>query len=222
MLAEEGPYLAPAIHALLGPVERPVPVEEAVTGAVIAVELVTLAVFLERSLVLVHLLRAWRAVVVAEEADQRTAQVRRHVDRRDRRLLVELLLGHHHAAAPEVRARIDVFFLARIDERMPAARAGAENADLAIEARLAAHPLHGGFGVADHLRVRNSALGPHLGGDVIRIALAGALIEVGTDRQITVMREAPRRLDVELAPARQMMHQHHAREGTLALGLCRV
>jgi hypothetical protein len=42
------------------------------------------------------------------------------------------------------------------------------------------------------LRVRNAALRADLGGDVIRIALAGALIEVGADREITVMREPAR------------------------------
>src|SRR6187431_613978 len=58
MLAEEGEQLAPAIHRLLGPVDRPVPIEEAVAGAVIAIELVTLAVLLQLGLVLVHRLGA--------------------------------------------------------------------------------------------------------------------------------------------------------------------
>src|SRR5580658_10043255 len=80
MLAEEGPYLVPAIHRLLGPIERAVPVEEAVAGA----------------------------VVVAKQAEQWTAQVLRHVDRRDGRLRVELLLGHHYAATPLFDAGIDV------------------------------------------------------------------------------------------------------------------
>jgi hypothetical protein len=38
MLAEEREYLAPAIHGLLGPVEWPVPIEDAVAGTVVAVE----------------------------------------------------------------------------------------------------------------------------------------------------------------------------------------
>src|SRR5258708_1096167 len=100
MLAEEGEYLAPAIHRLLGPIERPVPIEKAVTGAVVAMERVILAVLLELGLVLVHLLRARCAILVAEQAEQRAAEVLRHVDRRDGRLCIELLLAHHHAAAP--------------------------------------------------------------------------------------------------------------------------
>ena len=83
MLAEEGEHPAPAIHCLLGPVEWPVPIEDAVAGTVVAIELVHLAVLIELGPVLVHLLGARRAVVVAEYAEQRAAEVLRHVDRRD-------------------------------------------------------------------------------------------------------------------------------------------
>src|SRR5579863_5029015 len=100
MPPKEGEYLAPAIHRLLGPIERPVPIEEGVAGAVIAVELVRLAALLELCLVLIDLLRARRAIIVAEQAEQRAAKVLRHVDRRGGRLGVELLLAHHHSAAP--------------------------------------------------------------------------------------------------------------------------
>src|SRR5581483_5264560 len=98
MLAEEREHLAPTVHGLLGPVQRPVPIEEAVAGAVIAVELVILAVLLQLGLVLVDLLRARRAVVIAEQAEQRTTEILGHVDRGNRRLVVELLLAHHHAS----------------------------------------------------------------------------------------------------------------------------
>src|SRR4051812_12089575 len=101
MLAEEGEQLAPAVHRLLGPVDWPVPIEEAVAGAVIAMEFVGLAVLLQLGLVLVYLLGARRPVVIAEQADQRAAEILRHLDRRDRRLGVELLRPHHHAAAPQ-------------------------------------------------------------------------------------------------------------------------
>src|ERR1700704_2650068 len=83
VFAEEREYLAPAIHCLLGPIERPMPVEEAVAGAVVAMELILLAVLLELGLVLVHLLRARCAIVVAEQAEQRAGEVLRHVDRCD-------------------------------------------------------------------------------------------------------------------------------------------
>src|SRR5215831_9375818 len=142
VLAEEGVHLAPAIHALLDAVERPVPIEEAVAGPVVAVELVVLAELLELGFVLVHLLGAGRAVVVAEQAEQRALEVLGHVDRRHRRLGVELLLAHDHAAAPQVDAGIDVLLLAGIDEGVAAAGAGAEYADLAVVTGLGTHPLH--------------------------------------------------------------------------------
>src|SRR5579864_479794 len=220
MLAEEGPNLVPAIHRLLGPIERPMPVEKAVARAVVAVELVILAVLLEFGLVLVHLLGARRAIVVAEQAEQRAAEVLGHVDRRDRRLGVELLWAHHHAAAPLLDAGIDVLALAGIEEGMPAARAGTDETDLAVVIGVRAHPLHRGFGVADHLGVGDAAFGADLGGDVVRVAVAAAtlaLVEVGADREIAVMREPARRLDVELAPAREMVDQHDARKGASAL-----
>src|SRR6185312_13411653 len=132
MLAEEGEHLAPAIHGLLGPVQWPVPVEEAVAGTVVAVELVVLAMLLQLGLVLVDLLGARRAIVIAEKSQHRAAEVLGHVDRRDRRLFVELFLAHHHAAAPEFDAGVNVFSLAGIDEGVTAAGAGAENADLAV------------------------------------------------------------------------------------------
>src|ERR1700752_2582637 len=90
MLAEERPDLVPGIHTLLGPIERPVPVEEAVSGAVVAVELIILAVLLQLGLVLVHLLRTRCAIVVAEQAEQRAGEAVRHVDRCDGLVRVDL------------------------------------------------------------------------------------------------------------------------------------
>src|SRR5262245_39695754 len=208
MLAEEGEHLAPAIHGLLGPIERPVPIEDAVTGAVVAVKLVLLAVLLELGLVLVHLLRARRPVVVAEYAEQRTAQILRHLNRRDGRLGVELLLAHHHAATPKVRASVNVLLFAGINEGVPPARTGSEKADLTVVIGLRAHPLHCSLGIADHLGVRNAAISAYFGGDVVRIALSRTLVEVGADRKIAVMRKPARRLNIEFAPARKMMDQH--------------
>src|SRR5687768_5015369 len=132
VLAEERPDLAPAVHCLLGPIERPMPVEETVAGAVVAVELIILAVLLELGLVLVHLLRARGAILVAENAEQRAAEVLRHVDRRDGSLRVQLLLAHHDAATPLLDAGIDVVPLAGIDESVPAAGTGTDQADLAV------------------------------------------------------------------------------------------
>src|ERR1700720_3136787 len=95
MLAEECEYLAPAIHGLFRPVQRTVPVKEAVAGAVVAMEFVILALLLEFGFVHVHLLGTRRPVIVAEQSEQRAAEILCHVDRRDRRFVVKLFLAHH-------------------------------------------------------------------------------------------------------------------------------
>src|SRR6516162_8271388 len=105
---------------------------------------------------------------------------------------------------------------------MPPAGAGAEHADLAVVARLRAHPFHGALGVANDLGVRNAALGAYLGGDVVGVALAVALIEVGADGHIAVVGELARELAIDLAPARQMVDEHHPREGPRPRRTCHV
>jgi hypothetical protein len=77
MLSEESEHLAPAIHRLVGPVERPVPIEEAVAGAIVTVKLIGLAMLIEFGLMLVHLLRTRRSVVVTEKADEGARKILR-------------------------------------------------------------------------------------------------------------------------------------------------
>src|SRR5215471_15748569 len=67
MPLEEAEDLAPTVHRLLGTVERALVVEEPVAGAVVAVELVRLAVPLQLRLMLVDLLGRRVLVLVAEE-----------------------------------------------------------------------------------------------------------------------------------------------------------
>src|SRR5262245_56343515 len=219
MLSEEGKHLAPAIHRLFGSVERPVPIEDAVAGTVVTVELVRLAVFFEFGLVLVHLLGARSTVVVAKNADQGARKIFREIDWRDRRLGIEFILAHDDATTPELGAGVDILFLACVYEGVSTARAGAEQTHLAVMVGLRPHPLYRGLGIADHLRVRNAALGAHFRGDVVGVAIARALIEVGADCEIAVMRKPPRRLNIKFAPTRQMVDQYYtwksARTGRL-------
>src|SRR5690606_7679658 len=151
---------------------------EAVARAVVAVELVILAVLLELGLMLVHLLRTWRAILIPEKAEQRTGQILREIDRCNRRLGVQVFLGHGDTTDPEIDAGIDILLLTRVEERVPTARAGTEDTDLAIMPALSAHPFHRGLGISDDLRVRHATFGTHLRRDVIGIALTIALIEV--------------------------------------------
>src|SRR6516162_11466864 len=96
VLVKKREYLLPAVQRLLDAIHRPVVVEEAVPGAVVAVKLVLFAVLLELGLVLVHLLRGRRTVLIAEETEQRTGKVLRKLDRSGRLLRRQLLLAHHH------------------------------------------------------------------------------------------------------------------------------
>ena len=64
-------------------------------------------------------------------------------------------------------------------------------------------------------RATSSSIRPCM---VVGIAVAVALVQVGADGHIAVMREAPRRLDIELAPAGQMVDQHDAGKRSLAFG----
>ena len=86
------------------------------------------------------------------------------------------------------------------------ARSRAARSSLAVS-RVSSIP---SIGIADHLGVRNAAIGAHFCGYVIRIALARTFIEVSADREIAVMRKPTGRLNVELAPAREVVDKHHA------------
>src|SRR5215207_3044367 len=107
VLLHKRPHLLPAVERLLDAVSRPVVIEEAVAGAVIAVELIVLAVFLQLGLVLADLLRGRGAVLVAEQPEQRAGQLLRVLDRRDRLFRVQFLLAHHDAPAPQLAGRVN-------------------------------------------------------------------------------------------------------------------
>ena len=89
-----------------------------------------------------------------------------------------------------------------------------ENADLAVCDRTARVSTSDcGLGIADHLGVGNAAVGAHFGGDVVRVTLARALIEVSADREIAVMREPTASISMDCASARKMVDKRHARKG---------
>src|SRR4029077_6080957 len=66
VLLEKREDLLPPIERLLDAIRRPVVIEETVPGAIIAVELILFAIFLELGFVLVDLLRGRGPVLVAE------------------------------------------------------------------------------------------------------------------------------------------------------------
>src|SRR5262245_27598257 len=86
MPVEECKHLVPAVERLFGAVGGPRGVEKSVASAVVAVELVALAELFERSFGAVHLVAVGIFIIVAEQAEQRAAQLRREIDGRDRPL----------------------------------------------------------------------------------------------------------------------------------------
>src|SRR5437763_9667170 len=69
VLFEEGEHFGPAVHCLLLAVCRSVVIEEAVAGAVVAVELVVLALLLQLFLVFINIRGRWSLVVIAEQPE---------------------------------------------------------------------------------------------------------------------------------------------------------
>ena len=67
--------MPPGVHGCLGPVAGPVHLQEGVTGSVVGVELIGLAVRLERGLEFGDVLGRGVLVIRAEQAEQRAGQV---------------------------------------------------------------------------------------------------------------------------------------------------
>src|SRR5712692_8909616 len=129
-LLEEREDLLPAVHGLLLPVRR----------AVVAMELVVLAVLLQLGLVLVDLFRRRRLVLVAEDPEDRAREILGEVDGRRWLVRGQLFLRHDHAAAPALDHRVEALQLAAREERLAASRARAEDADFPVHVRLRAEP----------------------------------------------------------------------------------
>src|SRR5258705_6353929 len=162
MLAEEGVGLVPAIDRLLDAVAGPLGGEEAVAGAVIAMELVSLAELLQYRLGAVDMVGRGVLVVIAEQAQQRTAQLVGEVDRRHRPLGAELLgilrIVDDDIAAPAIDRGVDIGQRAGGEIGVAAARAEADHADLAGGIGLLAQVSGAGIDIAYHLGVAVAAI----------------------------------------------------------------
>src|SRR6202035_3248661 len=101
VVGKELEHLAPAVHRLLLAVERRVVVEEPVSGAVVAVELVVLALLLQFLLVNVDSLGGWALVVVPEQPEDRRVERGGVVDRRNRTGGRQLIRCGNHATTPK-------------------------------------------------------------------------------------------------------------------------
>src|SRR5258708_238367 len=120
-------HLLPAVERLGGAVAFAPGVEEGMADTVIAVELVSLAMPLERLFDLVDLRHVRVLVLVAENAEQRSGDLVGQIDRRHRTLGIELLVVlHDDAAAPAIHNGIDAAHAAGGPIRKPSAGAVAD------------------------------------------------------------------------------------------------
>src|SRR5712672_3205499 len=103
MLAQEDKDLFPPVCRLLGAIGGAAGIEKSVSGAVVAVEFVGLSEPFQRRLGAVHLVGIGILIVVAEQAEQRWAQLVGQIDRRHRPLGIELgFVVDDDIAAPAV------------------------------------------------------------------------------------------------------------------------
>src|SRR5579884_1810095 len=207
----EAEHLLPAVDRLLGPVAGPVGSEEAVAGAVVAVELVLLAVPFQLALGSVDLLRVRVGVVVAEDAQQRAMHVLGEIDDTLRTLRRDVLGLRDDPPAPAVNGCVERRDLASHHVGLPAARAEADDADLTVRLRLGAQKGHRALGVANDLRVGGTALGPGGRRDVVPAAGAEAMEQMRRDGGVAVEGELADDLFGPLVPAGHVVQDDHTR-----------
>src|SRR5262249_43234985 len=152
---------------LLLTVRRAVVVEEAVTGAVVSMELVRLSLLLELRLVRVDLFGGGRLVLVTEEPEVRAGEILGVVDGRHRLVRGKLVLGLDDAAAPAIDHGIEALETAAGENRVPAARAGAEDTDLSAHVGQRAKPGIGAVQITEHPGVGGPSGRAHLGPHVL-------------------------------------------------------
>ena len=183
------------------------------SGAVVAVELVVLAVLFEGFFQFVHLVGRRRLVVIAEYAQHGAGQALGEVNRRDGLLRGEGVGGHADAASPEVNGGVEGAGAAGDHVRVPSAGAAAYDADLAVGVRQRVEEGGCAFGVGENAVVGDAALSAGSGRYVVRGSLPEAGEEVGRADDVSVVGEAAGEFPVKLVPARQVVNQYYGREG---------
>lgn len=184
-------------------------VGEPVPGAVVSVALVVLAGGLQRGFVGVDLRGGGVLVVVAEQAQQRRGQFGGVVDRGDRTGWAGVLECGHDAA-PQVDHGVEARGSGRDQQRVPPARAGAQDAGLAVAAGPGLEPGQRGGAVGHDAVIAHAAFAAGFREHVIGAAVPEPAIQVRADHLVAVAGEPFGELLVELVPARHVVHKHHA------------
>ena len=181
-------------------------------GVVEGVELVLLAVRAQLRLDARDLLGIGVRVLDAEQAEQRTAQVGRHVDRRDRARRGELLGGRDDPTAVAVDRRVDVEVRG---DHVGLAPAGAvpDDADATVRGRERTEEADRPADVADALRVGDTTRLERRRGRVGgRRAGRVAVEQVRADRAVSVDGERAHHLLGRAVEAGHVVDHHDAGE----------
>ena len=110
MTTEEVVNLVPAINRLFSAIARTVPIKEGMTRAIIAIELIGLAMLLQDRFGFIHLLDVRLRIFIAEETEHWRLQIRRQINRRDRTLRPGTILVREWNGALERVTVLDVGF----------------------------------------------------------------------------------------------------------------
>src|SRR5580692_309658 len=143
MAIEEGENFLPSVQSLLRPISVAPCIEERVAGAVVTVEFVILAKFLEYYLGAIDLIGRRICVVVTENAKQRAVHPFGQIDRRHWALIVEVLeIVDNDIAAPAIDHSIDAMERAGGEISVAAAGAESDEADFAVGIGLRTQVIH--------------------------------------------------------------------------------
>ena len=151
-------------------------------------------------------------------------QVRRHVERRHRLALGELILRGDHAPTPAIDRGVEHRQAACGEVDLAAARAEPDDTHLAARVRLRSQEGRGAVDVTDQAVVRHAAGGAHHRRHVVGRARALAVVEVGADRCVAVVCQLARDLLRAFVPAGHVMYDHdpRVRSGTQRPRVVRV
>src|SRR5262252_3222380 len=230
MALEKGKDIFPAIQRLFRPVSVAPGIEEGVPSAIVAMEFIVFAKTFEHRLGPVHLIGGRIGVVIAENAQQRTIQLLRKIDRRDWPLVVEIFrIVDNDITAPAIHGRVDAGERARREISVASAGAEADDSDFSRSIGLRAQIRHRAGDIAYDLGVSNSAGRPHARAKVVRTFRSFAKIQMRRYRRVTAMSQFTHNLSDPFVPPGKMMNDDDAgilsggdRSGVISLALVAI
>src|SRR2546428_13704949 len=178
MLPEPGEDLLPPVHRRGLAIVRAVDGEEGVPRVLVRMELEGLGVLPERLFGLFRVVRRGARVLHTEQPEQGDLEVLGEVDRRDGLARRQLFGLGHDAAAVAVDRGVEPTQRAGGQVRLAAARAIADDPDLAVEVRQGAQVVDGTLDISHRAIVRHAAGRADAGAVLLRRRLSLAEVQV--------------------------------------------